>query len=88
MVLADVEQISSGDFYDIGIWRFATEAGLRRQHCRRQQVFVAYAVQAAELFDYFGVNLANDVDAKMDAIVRRVCAMFCDNPSLSFESPS
>jgi len=71
MVLADVEQISSGDFYDIGKGRFATKAGLRRQHCRCQQVFVTHAVQAAELFDCFGVNPANDVEAEMDAIVRR-----------------
>jgi len=71
MVPADVEQIGSGDFYDIGIGRFATKAGLRRQHCRGQQILVTYAVCAAELFDYFRVNLANDIDTEMDAIVRR-----------------
>jgi hypothetical protein len=71
MVFADVEQVSSCDFYDVGIGRFATKAGLWRKDCRRQQVFVTHAVCAAELFDYFEVNLANDVDAEMDAIVRR-----------------
>src|SRR5215475_1136373 len=34
VILADVEQIGSGDFYNIGIGRFASEAGLWRQHCR------------------------------------------------------
>src|SRR5262249_7727758 len=71
MVLTDVEQVSSGDFYDVGIGRFATKAGVRRQNCRRQQISVTHAVSAAKLFDYLGVNLANDVDAEMEAIVRR-----------------
>ena len=70
MSATDVKQIRSCHVHDIGVRRLASKARLRSQHSGGEQIFVAHTVQSSELFQRFGMNLADNIDAEMETIIR------------------
>ena len=71
MIAAEIKQISSRDFDDVCKRRFPAKGGLRRKNSRSEQSFIPNPGRTTEILQRLRMNLKDNFDRKMDAIVRR-----------------